>query len=681
VLVDCTVMEPSVERSVDSVNFSEFSSSDDVAVPAMDSEYHDERVFSKAKVGSVFFSAVVVVKTTESPSPPLPPSPPPPFPPIADMLRAAGDSDQSSCNATGESLRALASKGLVTDRAEIYIYDEANATPNLCGATPACSPQTSEGPRDVVFVVDASEAIGVELFYGKVLDLLNTLYCASHEGTQSQASIILYPAPAKAEVCGTYQVLAPLARYTTQEWFDKIEEIRADTSACCGNGMSATAPLAEALDGAGFELEDRGVHPADKRLVVVVSAGVPAPMLKEESCSELAPETFTSMTRNYPYSRAPSDKRSVTACSYAWRYTPAAAARLRSAGARVAAVNIAEGAGASVSPGAAAYYAGAPWPGACDADGYCTLAAQYGGELGRWVYATPAAALGSAADAASPTWASMTAAAVHAEGSLGFIREHDGDAYMSDLGAIQPSPPSPGLNTFHYDPGPRKTCEEIIPAGDRGQRQRSVISLPVSAHLVSLHGWQDDEVNAAVVPLMCQVSKPCALQEDDGAGPVVAQCHGHSDSGFNESAACLGGLVFAVCRHVDVLSAHHLASAANASSTSTDASVNDTSRLGLEGSNEDCFNDGGMMSTEVVGDNGGIIGVFECNRVCRQKPPPTMDSSVFRQQHSNDLPGRMLGRMEIEVKCGAGVDCVVSDMKWWAPGKEADDRRAETVHD
>jgi len=48
--------------------------------------------------------------------------------------------------------------------------------------------------------------------------------------------------------------------------------------------------------------------------------------------------------------------------------------------------NLAGGAGAPVSPAAAAHLLGAPWPGACAADGNCTLAAAYGGTLGRWVF-------------------------------------------------------------------------------------------------------------------------------------------------------------------------------------------------------------------------------------------------------------------------------------------------------
>jgi hypothetical protein len=65
------------------------------------------------------------------------------------------------------------------------------------------------------------------------------------------------------------------------------------------------------------------------------------------------------------------------------------------------------------------------------------------------------------------------------------------------------------------------------------------------------------------------------------------------------TAACLEALVFAVCRHVEVVSEHHEASAAATSSANNDtaSATNDASGLGMEGANEDCFNDGGLMFT------------------------------------------------------------------------------------
>jgi hypothetical protein len=83
-------------------------------------------------------------------------------------------------------------------------------------------------------------------------------------------------------------------------------------------------------------------------------------------------------------------------------------------------------------------------------------------------------------------------------------------------------------------------------------------------------------------------------------------------------------------------------------------------------------------TTEVVGDNEGMFGAFACNRVCRHEN--ASGTSVSASQMSTGgavgvdiLPPaeRLLGRVELEVKCEAGVDCVIGEIKWWAPAKEA----------
>jgi hypothetical protein len=96
-------------------------------------------------------------------------------------------------------------------------YDPQNAKPNLCGATrPVCAnradgdvsfleqekassssssssslgslgsqpmtTQVSSNDRDVVFVVDVSDAVTRRAFDEKLTELLLTLFCASHEG-------------------------------------------------------------------------------------------------------------------------------------------------------------------------------------------------------------------------------------------------------------------------------------------------------------------------------------------------------------------------------------------------------------------------------------------------------------------------------------------------------------------
>ena len=415
----------------------------------------------------MFAATVRTAVAAPSPPPPAPSSPPPPFPPAnAQIAAAERASGPATCDAAGEIRRRAARDELTRDRASVVRYDPANATPDLCGSRrPACGSAAAAsnafGPddsnasngfsnvsnassalaaRDVVFVLDASAAVGGDAFRRASLEALLTQFCASHDGAKHRAGVILYPAPAGQSrgSCGAYQVAVPLARYTTEEWFDKVDGLRArtleggDLNFDDASTRREYAPLAEALDGARVELETAGEaaagssssSPRDK-LVVIVSAGVPTPAMRDEACGEGASDKAVSMTRDWPFRRAWSDGGVVNACTYAWKYVPAAAQRLKMVeGVRIAAVNVAGGrttargadetssssaedeedasssffggGGAVVSArestfgsAGAAFLQGAPWPGACDADGTCAIAAQYGGELGRWVYDGP----------------------------------------------------------------------------------------------------------------------------------------------------------------------------------------------------------------------------------------------------------------------------------------------------
>ena len=104
-------------------------------------------------------------------------------------------------------------------------YDGTDAKPNLCGATrPVCAnradptanlglaldsqttnaasgfSEASANDRDVVFLVDVSDTVTRDAFDEKLTELLLTLFCASHEGTESQAGVVLYPAPKSGDV-------------------------------------------------------------------------------------------------------------------------------------------------------------------------------------------------------------------------------------------------------------------------------------------------------------------------------------------------------------------------------------------------------------------------------------------------------------------------------------------------
>jgi len=188
------------------------------------------------------------------------------------------------------------------------------------------------------------------------------------------------------------------------------------------------------------------------------------------------------MTRDWPFQKrqSPDSDEDVTACTYLWKHVPAAARRLKDTGARIAGVHLAgldEGGLASVSAGAGAHLVGAPWPGACDADGYCSVSAQYGGELGRWLY-----------------------------GGKDTIGNDQLGNYNGKLGDGHPDSPE----HFVYDAGAFKTCEAVVTPGAAGQRERSIVSFPHSAHVRTLHARElsspagKTSLASVVSPLMCE---------------------------------------------------------------------------------------------------------------------------------------------------------------------------------
>ena len=654
-------------------------------------------------ISVVVFSASATTRAAPSSAPRGPP--PPPFPPAADVIAAEGAKTTRACDSAGEGERRLARR-LVADRSDIFSHDASRGEPpNACGAAPACASPPDD--RDVVFVVDASDAMGPEAFRGKTMDALQSLYCASHEGSQSRAAVVLYPAPKSARAtssCGAYQVAIPLARYTPLEWRDLVENLRRDPEACCGASdgasdgerirLTAAAPLAEALDGAGLELAERGAHDPSKRLVVVVSAGLPSPMVRDESCAEDADPTFASMTRDVPFSRAASDGGEVTACTYLWRYVPAAANRLKASGARIAAVNVAGDAGARESTAgsaAASYLAGEPWLGACDPDGFCSVQAAYGGERGRWVYRGSSEAEKENAEKKDVDEKN----AVSRVDAFGF-----GGLGLPTFASVARLGSADASDRFAYDPGEPETCVANLPSGDAATRGRAVVSFPISAHLVTLHG-DADGVDAAriVAPVMCEPSAGlCALEEDAGMAPVVAQCGG----GFSaeDAATCLRGMVHAACRAVDeeVRGEEHgeereeeheeergnattsivasknattsiVASKSSASSTfsSTPSSTPSSAPSSPLGSRDEvCFSDGRLSVWNEGFSSEAMFGVVACNRVCRPASGPDAVDESKR---------RALGRVEVEVKCEPGRACETGQTRRFSRKSDADARR------
>ena len=617
------------------------------------------------------------------------------------------------CDASGAQRRERANK-LIFDRESSMTYSD--DSPNVCGSRPVClgDGDAAKKSRDVVFVVDASDAVGRQLFDDHVLESLKTMYCASHEGTQSQASVILYPAPRNAKACGSHEVAVPLGRYTAREWFDAIDALKNDDESCCGfhhendtgghagdgsgsadgsdpalGGEPArlptgSAPLAEALDGAAAELDARGAHDPSNRLVVVVAAAVPSPVVKAESCSEDAPAKFTSMTRDWPFQKrqSPDSDEDVTACTYLWKHVPAAARRLKDTGARITGVHLAgldEGGLASVSAGAGAHLVGAPWPGACDSDGYCSVQAQYGGELGRWLY-----------------------------GGEDTIKNDQLGNYNGKLGDGHADSPE----HFVYDAGAFKTCEAVVTPGAAGQRERSIVSFPHSAHVRTLHARElsspagKTSLASVVSPLMCESAastdpaatllggvknnkvassvraasddRICATEADVlGLEPVVSRCVGGDVAA---TSTCLNSLVFAACASVERRREEYQSVQAVIPALGGDSLGEENPALGaVQMTGGQCYNDGvvdWLRSTNPTDPSRGLtLGSVACDRVCRAGGSSHKVSTVGETGYEPET--RKLGRMEVEIKCDGVQRCVAGAPKWYAPGREADARRSE----
>jgi hypothetical protein len=544
-------------------------------------------------------------------------------------------------------------------------YDPQNAKPNLCGATrPVCAnradvsfleeekassssssssslgslgsqpmtTQVSSNDRDVVFVVDVSDAVTRRAFDEKLTELLLTLFCASHEGSDSQAGVVLYPARSKSvfeKTCGAYEVAVPLARYTTEEWFDLVEGLRNDPDACCGVGTSqnaaapGTAPLAEALDGAGLEFASRGAHDPKKRLAVIVSSGTPAPAVKDESCSETSSSAFSSMTRTFPFNHAESDGGVVNACTY-----ETVSASVFGNGDDFVSSDSSDSSEDSSfreswrGAAGAAHFLGAPWPGACGADGHCALSARYGGSLGRWVYekSDDETELPNGSEGANPS---------------------------ASLGAASKKVPA-----FRYDPGEPQTCSFDIPSDRAGRSAIAVVSEPHAAHLATIHEWRDwNAVARTAARLMCEPSTPhaCATEEDDGVGVAVSQCRGAavpSESTRDDTTACLRGLVMAACGRVNLRQ--------------------EGEPLGDAKHDKKCHVDGRLLRDADASDAGLVYGVLACNEVC---------VGGDEDGNGNESEPRAFGRVEVDVTCAPGEACAAGEVRRYAAGDAADARR------
>ena len=292
----------------------------------------------------------------------------------------------------------------------------------------------------------------------------------------------------------------------------------------------------------------------------------------------------------------------------------------------------------------------------CDADGFCSVGAQYGGELGRWLYG------GSNANG------------------------HDGSGHRVHEDAFGHEEDSP--EHFVYDAGEYKTCEAVIRAGAGGQRERSIVSFPHGAHVRTLHASNlrsasstgpdagENGLARAVAPLMCESASStdrrrwppllgrsrasrlgwkgaarrrtgasglryriCATEADAGHRTVIPRCAGGDE---DATVACLDSLVYAACAAVE-----RAPSAVVASETAPETAESGREPTVASG----CYDDGAVRL--VGSERHATLASVACDRVCRT---PFADSPVAGSNPSGVAGGAPFRetrarRVEIEVRC------------------------------
>ena len=309
-----------------------------------------------------------VTTAQASPPPPLPPAPPPP-PNDVILAHVAANHPTQCTSAQAYKWSTLTQNDRSTVPANAWC--SRNTTFGEFQA-PLCSHQTG---RDIIILVDASEAVGREVFYGKMIDMLHDLYCTI-EGTGSQVGVLLLPGAGNPYVCDAYTSYIPLQQHTSEDFHASLERMRADEGACCGRSV----PLAQGLKAANGLFRDFGIFPANERSVVFVTASHPSTPVESETCMSISVPEFRELTRDHPFNVLPSGEE-MTTCEYKLRSVPVAAAELKTAGVRVSVVTVPGADGAVPS---SAYYGGSPWPSKCTADGQCEFSAPYGGDRGHW---------------------------------------------------------------------------------------------------------------------------------------------------------------------------------------------------------------------------------------------------------------------------------------------------------
>jgi hypothetical protein len=111
----------------------------------------------------------------------------------------------------------------------ITVLQFAHAGTYCDAINPRVPPCAEKSPRDLLFLVDGSQSMNRDRFYGEMLDYCLSLYCAFDPTRNNQAGMIVFNQQ--------IQTYVPLAIYSQDQWFNQVQTVRntrnTNSPACC----------------------------------------------------------------------------------------------------------------------------------------------------------------------------------------------------------------------------------------------------------------------------------------------------------------------------------------------------------------------------------------------------------------------------------------------------------------
>jgi len=189
-------------------------------------------------------------------------------------------------------------------------------------------PCAQRAARDLLFLVDSSNSMDPNRFYGEMLDYTQLLFCAFDSADANRVGMIIFAQQIKVQI--------PLGQYSKDQWFALVNKVRASrttaTPACC----SCCTPHAEAFQLAKTEFDQHGIK-THQRIAFVITDGTP----------------YQNVAGPYRWSR------SLNEAQYALQTVPLQANILKASGVRLFLVGVPNAQG---RPPEMNYFAGIPDP-------------------------------------------------------------------------------------------------------------------------------------------------------------------------------------------------------------------------------------------------------------------------------------------------------------------------------